>query len=65
MARPKALTLTDWFEEWADKQFARLNRLRERERCLKCSLCPPHRGENAGRRAKRGAKMPRYKNKRA
>jgi hypothetical protein len=31
---------------------------------LSCSLCPPHRVENAGRWVKRGAQKPRHKNKR-
>lgn len=32
---------------------------------LKCSLCPPHKMENASRRVKHGSKKPRYKDPRA
>lgn len=31
---------------------------------LRCSICPPNRGENATRKAKHGVKKPKYKNKR-
>jgi len=31
---------------------------------LRCAICPPHKGENAGRRAKHGPKKPKYKEKR-
>lgn len=30
---------------------------------LSCDICPPHRGENAGRKPKRGAQKPKSKNK--
>lgn len=29
-----------------------------------CWWCPPHRGENEGRRPKHGARKPKYKDKR-
>lgn len=28
---------------------------------LRCAICPPHKGENASRRAKHGPKKPKYK----
>lgn len=31
---------------------------------LRCSICPPNKGENASRRAKHGPKKPKYKSKR-
>jgi hypothetical protein len=31
---------------------------------LRCSFCPPNRGENSSRKAKHGAKKPKYKDKR-
>lgn len=33
----------------------------ERREDLRCSFCPPHRGENAKRKPKRGAKKPKGK----
>ena len=38
------------------------NRLRRYE--FSCSICPPHRAENAGRRPKRGTQKARHKNHR-
>lgn len=35
-----------------------------RRRNLRCSVCPPNRGENASRRPKHGVKKPKYKNRR-
>ena len=35
-----------------------------RRKLLSCSLCPPNRKENAGRRPKHGEKKPKYKKKR-
>lgn len=32
---------------------------------LRCPICPPHKGENAGRHVKHGAKKPKYKNRKA
>jgi hypothetical protein len=31
-------------------------------RHLNCDHCPPHRGENRGRRVKHGPQKPKYKN---
>lgn len=39
-----------------------VNRMARRR--LKCSICPPNKGENEKRKAKHGAKKPRSKNKR-
>ena len=30
---------------------------------LRCAICPPHKGENASRRAKHGHKKPKHKDK--
>jgi len=35
-----------------------------RESTLSCPICPPHRGENAKRKAKHGNQKPKSKNKR-
>lgn len=32
-------------------------------RWLKCPICPPNKGENSKRKAKRGTKKPKYKNR--
>ncbi len=37
---------------------------KERRKLLSCSICPPNKGENAGRKAKHGSKKPKYKSKR-
>lgn len=37
---------------------------RENRLWLRCSYCPPNRGENATRKAKHGTKKPKYKDKR-
>lgn len=31
---------------------------------LRCSICPPNKGENASRKAAHGAKKPKYKDRR-
>lgn len=37
---------------------------RLRKELLKCPLCPPHRHENAARKAKHGAQKPKKKERR-
>lgn len=37
--------------------YKKLNR-----RHLNCPICPPHKGENRGRRVKHGPQKPKYKN---
>lgn len=37
---------------------------RERRKALRCSLCPPNKGENAKRRPKHGKTKPKSKDKR-
>lgn len=36
----------------------------KRESVLICTICPPHKGENAKGHRKHGTKKPKYKNKR-
>jgi hypothetical protein len=42
----------------------RYERLKKRMKLLRCSVCPPNKGENASRCPKHGKKKPRYKDKR-
>lgn len=39
-------------------------KISKRRVSLSCDICPPHRGENAGRKPKYGAQKPKSKNKR-
>lgn len=39
----------------------RLEKVKERRKTLKCTICPPHKGENSSRKPKHGAQKPRYK----
>jgi hypothetical protein len=42
---------------------SKIDKIQRREK-LNCPICPPNRGENSKRKAKRGVKKPRYKDKR-
>ena len=56
------VTEVRWVAEpdWSEKAESRVDKAERREE-LDCSFCPPHRMENAGRKAKRGAQKPRGK----
>lgn len=43
---------------------SRTDKMQRKNENLRCSICPPHKHENAGRCAKHGPKKPKYKDKR-